>query len=52
MSERNAVGDDVAKEPYPDFFEEGERPSIFTLNREEQDTYWGGKFPRFEEEPE
>jgi len=52
MIERNSVGDDVAREPYPDFFEEEERPSIFTLNHEEQDTYWGGKFPRFEEEPE
>jgi hypothetical protein len=50
MSERNAVGDDVTRDPYPDFFEERERPSIFTLIREEQDAYWGGKFPRFEED--
>ena len=50
MTERNSVGDDVNREPYPNFFEESERPSIFTLSREEQDSYWGGEFPRFEEE--
>ena len=49
MMERNSVGDDVTLEPFPDFFEEGTRPNIFTLSREDQDAYWGGEFPRFEE---
>ena len=51
-AERDAVGADINVDPFPDFPDDDNWPSIYKLTPAEQDVYWGGVFPRgWDDEP-
>ena len=51
-AERDAVGADIHVDPFPDFPDPDNYPSIYKLTPTEQDAYWGGEFPRgWDDEP-